>query len=201
MLFKVNNRRIFSRLQSETVCILCRAGDADGLLCSNCVADLPRLGPACRQCAAPLPRAGICRHCQRQPPPFQSCVATYRYEFPLDELIKRMKFNGQPGLAQALARLMLPAFMACDLPPSALLPMPLHWRRSLARGYNQALELARPLAAFLGWPLLDGLCRRVRHTRPQSELSGRARQDNVREAFALTGRVPDRIVIVDDVFT
>lgn len=78
--------------------------------------------------------------------------------------------------------------------------MPLHRARLRRRGYDQALELARPLARGLGLPLCDGL-HRVRATAPQSELDARARRRNLRHAFAVQAPLPPHVALVDDVMT
>lgn len=83
----------------------------------------------------------------------------------------------------------------------ALLPVPLHPWRHAARGFNQALELARPLARRSGLPLLT-ITRRVRRTRPQTGLTAAERRRNLRGAFSVTRRLPCRHpLIVDDVMT
>ncbi len=80
--------------------------------------------------------------------------------------------------------------------------MPLHWRRQLWRGFNQSLELARPIAAGLGIPLRTDLCRRVRATSAQTHLARGARRRNVRAAFRVhNGPLPRHVAIVDDVMT
>jgi ComF family protein len=87
--------------------------------------------------------------------------------------------------------------------PDALVPLPLHRARLRRRGYDQALELARPLARTLDLPLCSDLLQRVRATAPQSELSAGARRRNVQGAFAVRtdGPVPGHVVLVDDVMT
>ena len=87
--------------------------------------------------------------------------------------------------------------------PDALVPVPLHRRRLRERGYNQAREIAAPLARQLGVPLREGLLQRVRHTQPQSRLDADARQGNLDDAFAVTasGQLPAHVVLVDDVMT
>jgi ComF family protein len=87
----------------------------------------------------------------------------------------------------------------CDL----ILPMPLHARRLGRRGFNQALELARPLARAWGLPIEVDALRRVRDTPAQSELDAEARRRNVRGAFqaredAVSGR---HVLLFDDVVT
>jgi ComF family protein len=71
------------------------------------------------------------------------------------------------------------------------------------RGYDQALELAKPLARALQLPLVTDALVRVRATAPQSELDAEARQRNLRRAFACVEGVelPDHVVLVDDVMT
>jgi ComF family protein len=80
-------------------------------------------------------------------------------------------------------------------------PVPLHRSRLRERGYNQSLELARPVAKHLQLPVIDGLVR-TRPTPPQAALSREARRKNVRRAFAaradFTGM---RVAVVDDVMT
>ncbi len=72
-----------------------------------------------------------------------------------------------------------------------------------SRGYNQALELAKPLARALGVPLRADVLRRVRPTHAQTELDARARRHNVRDAFALSASVtlPAHVGVLDDVMT
>ena len=83
-----------------------------------------------------------------------------------------------------------------------VIPMPLHPARLRARGFNQAAELARPLARAWGLPiLLDSVVRDV-DTRPQAGLPWKERSANVQGAFRVCGSVKDlRVVVVDDVMT
>jgi ComF family protein len=83
----------------------------------------------------------------------------------------------------------------------ALLPMPLHWRRHAARGFNQAMEIARPLMAATGLPLVTSVARQ-RSTPYQSGLSASQRRRNLDAAFVAKGAVTYRhVLIVDDVIT
>jgi ComF family protein len=84
-----------------------------------------------------------------------------------------------------------------------LIPLPLHRDRLRARGFDQALELARPLGRAMALPVADDLLRRVRDTAPQSRLDAAARRRNLRGAFALApgATPPAHAVLVDDVMT
>ena len=83
----------------------------------------------------------------------------------------------------------------------AVCPVPQHWRRAAARGYNQALEIARPIAAALNAPLFPaGLSRR--RGEPQRGLARRERLVNVAGRMSADPRLAAlRVLVVDDVTT
>lgn len=123
------------------------------------------------------------------------------YSFPVDAAIKALKFNRKLYYAPAfvdvlaLARPMLPT----DI--DALIAVPLHWRRKTRRGFNQATELAMPLARVLGVPVIRGV-RRCKATPFQSGLTAAMRARNLRQAFKVTRRCHYKhVLIVDDVVT
>ncbi|WP_374012630.1 ComF family protein [Pseudoxanthomonas koreensis] len=184
-------------------CLLCgEPGTASLDLCAACHQALPRNQPACVRCALPLAAAGTCGACLHRPPLLATVRAAFVYTAPLDRLLPRYKFRGDLAAGRLLARLMLAEVAGCD-PPQALVPVPLHRARLRRRGYDQALELARPLAAALGLPVHDSLLRRVRATAAQSELDATARRRNLHGAFQARSRgpVPAHVVLVDDVMT
>lgn len=185
-------------------CMLCgAAGAADIDLCAECAAELPRNRSCCARCALPLASpAALCGECQRHPPPWDAAWAPFRYGWPLDRLEGRYKFGADLAAGRVLSTLWLRE--PCPLAlPQALLAVPLHRRRLRQRGYNQALELARPLADGLGVPLHRDALQRVRPTDAQTELDARGRRRNVRGAFVLGsgGALPAHVAILDDVMT
>jgi ComF family protein len=128
-----------------------------------------------------------------------------RYQFPADWLITELKFSARLWHGPLLAALIAEALEARpipDLTDAVLVPVPLHRRRQRVRGYNQAVEIARPLARRLGCRLDTALLDRGRATREQSSLSARERRRNVAGAFRLR-RPPDFThgIVVDDVVT
>jgi ComF family protein len=193
-------------------CLACEEPGLIGLdLCAACVAGLPWNRCACPRCALPLPAAAVCGECLRREaalarrgrvPALDGVHAGLVYAAPLDRLLPRFKFHRDLAAGALLSQLM--AETAADLPrPEAVVPIPLHPARLRRRGYDQALELARPLASALDLSLRDDLLQRVRLTEPQSELSAAARRRNLRGAFALRpgASVPDHVALVDDVMT
>jgi ComF family protein len=123
------------------------------------------------------------------------------YRFPIDRLVQRFKFNRHLPAGRLLSGLMLPslASQTADI----LVPVPLHWRRLYQRGFNQAVELAVPIARALEIPVVTaGLIRR-RATVAQSGLNARARKRNLVGAFRWRHRQPPpaHVALVDDVMT
>ncbi len=181
-------------------CLLCGERSA-AALCDACNADLPRL-PAtrCPICAVPLAApAPACGACLKAPPAFDATQVVLRYGFPVDRLIQNLKFSRRLASADFFARCLL----AGEPPEGTLImPVPLSRQRLRERGFNQALEIARPLARALTLPLDATSLTRPRETLPQSRLPWRARKGNVRHAFACSRDLAGHtVIVVDDVMT
>ena len=205
MVYKWGNRLLDSLF--PPACRLCSAGISGNLpLCAGCRDDLPRLAAGCDRCARPLGGGASNRHCgrcQRKPPAYDRTTALYHYRPPLDYLVKRLKFCGDLGMGPLLAELLRQQLQGrTHALPGLLVPVPLHPDRQRERGYNQALELARPLGRALDIPVDNNLCRRVRPTAAQSLLGNTARRVNMRNAFAVnSATVTPHVAIIDDVMT
>jgi len=200
-------RRWLQTLLWPAACLLCgRPGAGDIDLCSDCVADLPRNDPACSVCAEPLPSSGIarvCGECLRDPPPFRSSVVPYRYAYPLDHLVRGLKFRNDLACGRVLGELFASHVLARGEPlPEAIVPVPLAPRRYRQRGYNQASELALAIRRCTGVAVKTGVAIRQRETAEQAGLDRKARRKNVRGAFAAVAPLRARsVAILDDVVT
>ncbi|MEO1767014.1 ComF family protein [Thiobacter aerophilum] len=184
----------------QSDCVLCGAPTAQGQVCPRCGAALPVSSGGCPVCAGPG-EDRICGDCLREPPPYTRCIAALRYEFPADELIQALKYRGALALAPILAEWLARA-VAHAPRPDLIIPMPLFPARARARGFNQATEIARPLAHRLGVRLDTTSLSRIRDTAPQAQLSLPERRRNVRDAFACARTVAGlHVALVDDVMT
>lgn len=183
-------------------CVLCGAYASTQPLCTNCSADLP-LSPtaACPVCALSALDGKVCGACLKEPPAFDLTLAAFSYGFPIDRLLHAFKYAGDLSLVGILAEPL--ARLAAEQPkPDLLLPMPLHPVRLRERGFNQSLEIAKPISRWLDIPLSTDACRRMRDTPTQAGLKWRERRRNVRGAFAcdldLNGK---KVAVLDDVMT
>jgi ComF family protein len=189
-------------------CLLCGAiGDQDRDLCADCAQDLPNNRHACPRCALLLPpgspAGALCGVCTRKAPAFDFCYAALQYDDNTGFLISGLKFHHKLNHARLLSQLLIDHLERQRAPlPDLILPVPLHRQRLRERGYNQALEIARPIGRHFGLPVEPRLCRRVRATPAQTGLDRKTRRKNLRQAFQLSGEVEGQaIALLDDVVT
>lgn len=180
-------------------------GAQDWPVCPACAAALPRLtGERCPVCALPTLGGLTCGPCQKLPPSFDATLAPFVYAFPVDRLIQSLKYRHRLALSGWFGKQLAEELGSHpDYPvPDLILPMPLHPRRLAERGFNQALELARPLARLTGLPMvLDGVERNL-NAPPQASLPWKARRKNIRGAFLCRKDFSGvHVLVVDDVMT
>jgi len=190
-------------------CVLCvDPGQPSQLdLCAGCEADLPIHLHGCPLCAEPLPANAAgreCGECLRRAPKFHAAYCAYRYEFPIDHLVRGLKYRGRLVYARVLGELLARRLRRIhdDLWPQCIVPVPLAVPRFRERGFNQAIEIGRELQSRLGIPLRTDLVARIRDTPEQAGLDRKARRKNVRNAFRLEQPLTmQRVAILDDVIT
>lgn len=203
-------RHLPSALPSS--CALCGVSSRQAL-CNDCHTRFFSHHPQrCRQCAAPLAfssrQAETCGDCLSKPPAFDATIVASDYAAPIDHLVLALKFGNQLALAPLFARMLRDALLrepAFSM-PALLTVVPLGEKRLTERGFNQALEIARPLAQAIAIPLAAQLIERTRDTLMQAMLPPAERHRNIRHAFALPANAGEfvrnrHVGVVDDVMT
>lgn len=187
-------------------CALCH-GWGRARVCDGCLAHFAPAQVRCRRCAIAVP-AGVseCGTCVQTPPPFVRAVAAFDYLPPWSALLARFKFHAGLDLQPVFADMLLRACRDAGVDASLVLPVPLAQDRLRERGYNQAWEVARRVAAGLGIAADASLLLRIRTTPHQLALPIDRREANVRGAFAVEPRrraeiAGRHVAIVDDVMT
>jgi ComF family protein len=201
--------RRLARALLPSSCALC-ATACDGAVCRPCHAQFVARTARCRRCANPVGDADAgreCAACLAERPAYDATVAGADYRAPLDQLVLQLKFGGKLALAPWFAEVLRDAVIEERFQlPQVLCPVPLGPRRLVERGFNQALEMARPLARHLGIELCERLVVRALDTRAQSGVAPDQRRRNIRGAFTVA---PDALAavrgrhvgVVDDVMT
>lgn len=165
------------------------------------------------QCAILLPEitaitAPRCGDCLKQPPAFDATIVAADYAPPIDQLVLALKFGNQLALAPLFSRMLRDAMLqaqAVEL-PTRLTAVPLGAQRLAERGFNQALEICKPLSRALGIQFNANLAVRSRETHAQALLHPDERHKNIRHAFIVPDAAIDQvrgqhIGVVDDVIT
>jgi ComF family protein len=167
-------------------------------------------GPLCDGCGAPFEYdqgAGVrCADCMAKPRAFARARAACLYDENSRGVILQFKHTDRTDLAPLFARWLSRAARDLIAEADAIAPVPLHPARLLSRRYNQAAEVARPLAAMSGTRYLPDALVRRRATASQAGRSGSGRRRNVAAAFQVPPRRRRqieglRILLVDDVLT
>ena len=182
---------------------MCGAESAGDAVCEACARALPNRPPsACPRCGLPGLDGGCCAACEREKPAYDATLALYDFVFPVDAMVHALKYRHRLSMASFFGAAL--AARAQDFVAQAdlILPMPLHPRRLAERGFNQAVELARPLARARELPLGLAVVRKLRDIPAQAGLDREARLRNPRGVFecdmSLHGQ---RVIVVDDVMT
>ncbi len=148
----------------------------------------------------------ICRDCRREKWHFDRAFSATIYSDEMRELVHFYKYRMRHYMATPFADLMV-EFMQKHIDYQEIdfvVPVPLHWRRYMFRGFNQAYEIIRHLTRKFPLTVSRGNLRRIRHTLPQVILTPDQRKENIKDAFKairpeeFKGK---KILLVDDVFT
>lgn len=186
-------------------CEVCREASADRL-CARCLDRFAPLQPRCPRCAITV-AAGLdlCGACRADPPAFARTVCVADYGFPWDGLVAAFKYRGGSDLAGVLARCLAARADPAEL-PDVVAPIPLSDARLAERGYDQAWELARRVAALWQRPAQARLLVRRFDLGRQAQSGRRERLANLRGAFAAAEGAASmargrHVALVDDVLT
>jgi ComF family protein len=166
--------------------------------------------PVCDGCGLAMAYAEMaqerCPGCLAKPKAFQRCRAACIYDEHSRDLVLKLKHADQPELARLFARWLSRAAVDLLANADAVVPVPVHRSRMFSRRYNQAAEIARPLARMAKLAYLPDALVRKRDTASQGGKSATGRRRNVAAAFTVPEtrrkRVEGRrIVLIDDVLT
>lgn len=191
-------------------CILCDiSSHRKQDLCLKCESGLPWLQKACPRCG--LPFKGIyenvheCGQCLQNLMPFDKTIALFYYKKPIDNMITALKFANKLIYAKIFGDLLgekLQEHYKYNKLPELIIPVPLHKKRLQERGFNQALEITRPIAKKLHLSIDFKSCQRIKYTKPQALISSKERLENIKKAFVVNKKFHAKhVAIIDDVMT
>jgi len=178
-------------------------------LCMTCQLALPWLDQSslCQRCALPLAEStdNCCVRCIQNPPVFDRAYALLSYDKTTAHFLHQYKFQHQLHYGKILAALLGQAAIQLEhsfVATEAIIPVPLHYWRQVKRGFNQCVQLAKPLAKTVTLPLDTRYVLKCRRTKAQHTLSGVQREANVTNVFKVGAlRSYQHVTLIDDVMT
>lgn len=192
--------RHFNRL---FLCPLCSQSLTDKLpICRYCYVDLPRLH--LHDCQGNLLNVSRYRR-SLEHQHWDKLICATEYKWPANHLVTELKYSGQSKLADFMAAMLSKQISKLNNLPEAIIPVPMHKERLRARGYNQSELMGTWLADKFSIPMLASLIEKPDKSVPQSELTGKLRRKNLKDAFSYNlsfdTEIPEHIAIIDDVIT
>ena len=186
-------------------CILCNSQVRErqwGPVCPSCWNRMQRLQPPfCPQCGMPAPSIeGLCGSCRLREHAFDFARSALIFNDPFREVIHHLKYSDRVSLARPLGRLLCECLEHEPFQGHVVIPVPLHRKRERRRGFNQARLIAESLTR-LNRTIDTETLHRKKNTPSQTGLSRSQRTLNLAGAFEVRGRVPECVIVVDDVYT
>lgn len=179
-----------------------------GSACASCRKQLPYIRePKCKKCGKDIdrPEDEYCRDCQRFFHGFDKGAAVFAYNDLMRHSISMFKYHNRREYADFYAEEMQ-EHCSCLLKqarPDVILPIPLHRQKKRQRGFNQTELVAKKLGRRIQVPVDTEYLIRKEKTTPQKELTRVQRKENLRKAFALSGKKREysRVLLIDDIYT
>jgi len=164
--FQTRFNALINRILDPALCLGCaHALEAGQRFCENCLIELKCVNSPCTLCGLEnQTKDSLCAACLYDPPRWQKLVAPLMYEGLSRDLLLQLKYAERLHPANSLVNHLIDFYRNISPAPEVLLPVPLHQRRLLDRGYNQAFEIARILSQLLDIPVDTRALRRIRDT-------------------------------------
>lgn len=196
-------------------CVHCQEMVEDSpydFLCRHCAREIILSSPpACSTCGYPffgmLAGPQTCPHCVELDPVFDRGQTLFLAKGPARSLIHELKYHAGFYILKDVARMIAAAsYYQRYLEDAVLVPVPLHPTKLRERGFNQSEKIAKTLEkASKGRSKVQNLLIRSQYTNTQTRLNRTERQQNVKNAFAMSRDavvIPTlHYILVDDVFT
>jgi ComF family protein len=173
-------------------------------LCSRCEAIFPfNSGRTCVKCGKPIyDEAEYCMSCMNEDRYFDRVCSPLIYKGQVEKLILNYKFYNKRYLAKYFVSFLVDEYLNKGINADLIIPVPLTESVKRERTFNQTELLATLLGERLKLPVDNNIIKKVKETKHQATLSGKERQENIKGAFELIGKVKGkRVLIIDDILT
>lgn len=180
-------------------------------LCRQCLSEIELTKEFyCAFCKKPSPWGKICDSCAAEAKLQAVWVAGDYNQKIMQDLIHLLKYGYVEEICVILAEILgkyvnlknIFTNFSLDKSNAVFIPVPLHKKRLLGRGFNQSELVANQLKELTGIEV-NNIVTRIKNTQTQINLKRSERQKNVREAFCLKSNFDNtkKAILIDDVIT
>ena len=177
-------------------------------ICDACERKLEYVSePKCKKCGKPirLMEQEYCMDCTKHVHYYEQGIAACVYSEQVKKSIYKFKYHNRRGYSEFYGKAIAAKYQKQIQAWKAdvLIPVPIHYKRYVKRGYNQSKLLAKQLSKQLNIPMDSSILQRSINTKPQKELNVKDRLKNLESAFKITENVVKykQVIIVDDIYT
>lgn len=191
-------------LKLPRICLVCQMPFfASTPICDLCEKKLIPLQHLCFFCSEPTIEedSQICQACLYQASNIRRIYVFYEYAEPMKTLITDFKFKHGYDLLSYLGKHLLKKLPPDALQTECLIPVPLHRKKKISRGYHQTQLLTQYLSKKLHIPMSTKFCQKIKNTPAQSQLNFLERQENLKAAFHFQKPPYQKITLIDDIIT
>lgn len=192
-------------------CVGC--GKFGSYFCQNCIQDIKQTDLVCPKCERLAVGGETHPICQRRFG-LDGLWSLGIYQDPLRSTIKKLKYRKVSDFSKVLVDIMVEywaryqPFLLDEIKKNKgvdwiVVPVPLHWKRQNDRGFNQSALIGKQFAQKLGLKYGE-ILKRTKFIKPQANLSGKDRTQNIRNAFEISTnnqQLTTNCLIIDDVWT
>ena len=163
--------------------------------------------PRCKQCGKPIryEEKEYCEDCKREKLFYEQGRSIWVHKDPTAWSVYQFKYHNRRVYGEFYASEMWRIYgkKIKDWNIDTIVPVPLHWKRRLDRGFNQAEILAKHLGRYSGIPVQVKGVKRIRYTERQKSLGQKERKKNLTGAFVITKkwRKARNVLVIDDIYT
>ena len=180
----------------------------DKYICERCVPKIHFIeGARCKKCGKQLveKEAEYCNDCGKNHHLFKCGIAAFLYDDVVSKSIYKFKYQNRRTYAEFYGKAIAERYgthierWGADV----IIPVPIHEKKLIKRGYNQAQLIANELGKNLEMAVDDKILMRRVNTRPQKEMSKAERKKNLEKAFKITTNVVKyrKVILMDDIYT
>lgn len=177
-------------------------------ICDTCAAKIHFIEePRCKKCSKQLGNSEqeYCMDCSRSRHIYKKGIAAFAYDDVISKSIYRFKYYNRRTYAQYYGLAIAERYGSeiADWGADVIVPVPIHEKKRIKRGYNQAELIAAILGSRLGIKTDNSYLVRIANTKPQKEMEKAERKKNLEKAFKIVENVVEykKIILVDDIYT